>query len=102
MPKEPKALRVGREADRGSKMEIMVNGKPVEAFAGETVATAMLADGSWTCQTHDGRPMGVFCNIGVCHSCLMTIDGISGVRACQTEVKPGMSVESRRVEKDRM
>ena len=58
MPKEAKALRVGRESDRGPKMEIMVNGEPVEAHAGETVATALLADGSWTCQTHEGQAHG--------------------------------------------
>jgi hypothetical protein len=29
----------------------------------------------------------------------MTIDGVSGVRACQTTVSPGMKVESRTVDK---
>ena len=101
MSNSRKGIRVGLEADRGPKMEIMVNGEAVEAYGGETVATAMLAAGHWTCQTQEQRPMGVFCNIGVCHSCLVTIDGVSGVRACQTTAKPGMVVESRSVEKDR-
>lgn len=84
---------------RGIALEIEVNGRPVSAFAGETVGTALLAAGIFSCQNHSGRPLGVFCNIGQCCSCLMTIDGISGMRACQTPVKPGMKVESRTVDK---
>ena len=76
MSNNRKGIRVGLEADRGPKMEIMVNGETVEAYGGETVATAMLAAGHWTFQTHEQRPLGVFCNIGVCHSCLVTIDGV--------------------------
>jgi sarcosine oxidase subunit alpha len=84
---------------RGAALQIVVNGKPLPAFAGESVATALLSAGILSCQNHDGRPLGVFCNIGQCSSCLMTIGGVSGVRACQTPVSPGLSVETRRVEK---
>lgn len=84
---------------RGIPLEIEVDGRPVATFAGETVGTALLAAGLFSCQSHDGRPLGVFCNIGQCCSCLMTIDGVSGVRACQTAVSPGMKVESRTVDK---
>lgn len=84
---------------RGIPLEIEVDGRPVPAFAGESVGTALLAAGIISCQSHDGRPLGVFCNIGQCCSCLMTIDGISGMRACQTTVRPGMKVESRTVDK---
>lgn len=84
---------------RGIPLEIEVDGRPVAAFAGETVGTALLAAGIFSCQIHDGRPLGVFCNIGQCCSCLITIDGVSGVRACQTTVSPGMKVKSRKVAK---
>jgi hypothetical protein len=63
------------------------------------VATALLSAGVLSCQSLDGRPLGVFCNIGQCFSCLMTIDGVSGMRACQVSVRPGLKVETRRVEK---
>ena len=84
---------------RGAPLEIEVDGRPVSAFAGESVGTALLAAEIFSCQSHDSRPLGVFCNIGQCCSCLMTIGGISGVRACQTLVSPGLKVETRRVEK---
>lgn len=84
---------------RGEALQIEVDGRPVAAFAGETVATALLSAGFFSCQIHASRTMGVFCNIGQCCSCLMTIDGVSGVRACQTLVSPGQRVATRRVEK---
>jgi predicted molibdopterin-dependent oxidoreductase YjgC len=84
---------------RGIPLEIEVDGRPVPAFAGESVAAALLAAGIFFCQSHDGRPLGVFCNIGQCCSCLMTVDGMSGVRACQTPASPGLKVVTRRVEK---
>lgn len=84
---------------RGIPLEIEVDGRPVAAFAGESVGTALLAAGIFFCQRHESHPLGVFCNIGQCCSCLMTIDGESGVRSCQTTVSPGMKVESRTVNK---
>ncbi|MBI5580080.1 MAG: (2Fe-2S)-binding protein [Deltaproteobacteria bacterium] len=87
------------DVKRGEALEIKVDGKAIPAFAGETVATALLAAGLLSCQSHDDRALGVFCNIGQCCSCLMTIDGVSGVRACQTLVSPGLVVESRRLQK---
>lgn len=84
---------------RGTPLEIEVDGRPVPAFAGESVAAALLASGRFVCQSHDGRSLGVFCNIGQCCSCMMTIGGVSGVRACQAPVSPGLKVETRRVAK---
>lgn len=101
MTQEQKASRLERGFKRGPEVEIIVDGQPVVAYGGETVATALLAHGHLTCQEHRDRPLGVFCNIGVCHSCLMTIDGISAVRSCQTEVHPGMTVETRSFHKGR-
>lgn len=98
MKKKSGFLRLGN-VQRGAPLEIEVDGQPVGAFAGESVATALLSSGIFSCQFHDGRSLGVFCNIGQCCSCLMTIGGVSGVRACQSLVSPGLKVETRRVEK---
>ena len=86
------AMRLGPSSDRGEPVEIIVDGESVSAYSGETVATALVAAGRWTHQVHNGRPLAVFCNIGVCYSCLMTINGVSGVRACQTRVADGLTV----------
>jgi len=97
-----KAMRIGPVSERGTSVEIIVDGDPIQAYLGETVAAALMAAGRWTHQIHNGRPLAAFCNIGVCYSCLMTINGVSGVRACQTHVADGLIIETRRLAKDRL
>ena len=91
-------LRLTEGIHRDEEVTIFVDGRPVKAFPGEMLATAMLAAGYWTCQTRQHRPLGVFCNIGVCYSCLVRVEGIV-VRSCQTEVRANMQVETLRFEK---
>lgn len=40
-----------------------------------------------------GAPRGVFCGMGSCFDCLVTVDGRPGVRACMTPVVAGMRVD---------
>jgi hypothetical protein len=47
-----KAMRIGPLSDRGEPVEIMVDGDPVQAYSGETVAAALMAAGRWTTQIH--------------------------------------------------
>lgn len=102
MTDSAKAMRIGPVSERGTSVEIIVDGDPIQAYLGETVAAALMAAGRWTHQIHNGRPLAAFCNIGVCYSCLMTINGVSGVRACQTHVADGLIIETRRLAKDRL
>jgi D-hydroxyproline dehydrogenase subunit gamma len=88
------ALRMTNGVKRGKPVMIEVDGEPIFSFAGESLAAALIVSGRWVFQTHKGRPMGVFCNIGVCHSCLVEIDGVLE-RACQIDVKDGMKVKTR-------
>ncbi|HZD57420.1 MAG TPA: (2Fe-2S)-binding protein, partial [Anaerolineales bacterium] len=39
-----------------------------------------------------GGPRGLFCGMGVCFECLVTIDDLPGQRACLTTVRPGMRI----------
>jgi predicted molibdopterin-dependent oxidoreductase YjgC len=88
------ALRHGSPIERGQPITIHVDGQPLQARAGETIATAMLANGRralrWT--RRSGRPRGLFCAMGVCFDCLVTVNGQPGVRACLAAVEPGMRV----------
>ena len=81
---------------RGEALTIDVDGQPVEAFAGETVAAVLLAMGRrsfW--RTEKGNaPRGPFCGMGVCFDCLVTVDGVPNVRACMTPVRAGMAVDT--------
>lgn len=74
---------------------IEVDGERVEALAGESLATALLASGRRVFRrTASGAPRGPFCNMGVCFDCVVTVDGEAGVRACMTTVRAGMRVET--------
>jgi predicted molibdopterin-dependent oxidoreductase YjgC len=74
-------------------LNIEVDGESVAAYAGETVATVLLALGWRTFRhTQHGAPRGLFCGMGVCFDCLVTVDGIENVRACLTPVAEGMII----------
>jgi aerobic-type carbon monoxide dehydrogenase small subunit (CoxS/CutS family) len=79
------------------RFTILVDGEPVEACAGETIAAALLAAGRRTIR-HTGKrgePRGLYCVMGVCWECAVVIDGRT-VRACVTPAAPGLSVETLR------
>ncbi|HLV59495.1 MAG TPA: (2Fe-2S)-binding protein [Natronosporangium sp.] len=70
------------------------DGRPVPAAPGQTVAAALWAAGvrSWRTTRVTGAPRGLFCGIGVCFDCLVTIDGTRNVRACLAPARAGMRV----------
>lgn len=81
---------------RGEAMSIQVDGQLIEAYAGETVAAVLLVSGRRAFRHTDksGAPRGLFCGMGVCFDCLVTIDGQPNVRACTSPVRPGMVVQT--------
>jgi predicted molibdopterin-dependent oxidoreductase YjgC len=81
--------------ERGQAITITVDGVPLPAYEGETIAGALLAAGrrAWRRTSH-GQPRGMFCGIGLCFDCLVTVNGTSNVRACVTPVAAGMVVET--------
>jgi hypothetical protein len=88
-------------AERGPEIEILVDGNPLPAYAGESVAAALIANGQFVFRhtAKHGQPRGVYCGIGFCHECRMVINGVPSVRACITLAEPGMQVQ-RQVEDD--
>ena len=87
-------LPLGPELERGRRVEVVVDGEPVEAYDGETVAAVLLARGEIaTRRTVSGAPRGIFCGMVVCFECLVVVDGVPNTRACMTWVRDGMRVE---------
>jgi predicted molibdopterin-dependent oxidoreductase YjgC len=86
-------MRIQTETQRGQAVTITVDGAPLQAYLGETIAGALLASGrrSWR-RTPQGKPRGLFCGMGICFDCTVTVDGVSNVRACLTPVADGMVV----------
>jgi len=69
-------------------------GRPLEAQAGETIASALFAHGVRTFSYHpkDHAAQGIFCANGQCAQCLVLADGLP-VKACMELVRPGMRLE---------
>ena len=80
--------------NRGRRFEIEVDGQKLFAYEGETIAAALLAAGirvsRLTPKKHE--PRGVYCGIGICHECVMVVDGVPNIRTCQTLATPGCKV----------
>ena len=74
-------------------MVILVDGRPVVATPGESVAAALLAAGILHLRNspRGGAPRGAFCLTGVCQECVLEIDG-RVVPACQVAVRAGLPV----------
>jgi D-hydroxyproline dehydrogenase subunit gamma len=89
----------GREpgVERGDPLDLLVDGEAIRAYAGETVAGALTAAGRRLLRhaPRTGAPRGVFCGIGVCFECLVSIAGMGRVRSCMVLVQPGMRVSLR-------
>jgi D-hydroxyproline dehydrogenase subunit gamma len=91
----PPTLRLpdGHGLARGRAVTVTVDGRPVTAYEGETVATVLVADGDVALRTtRGGEPRGLFCGIGVCFDCLAIVDGVPNTRACVTWVRDGMTI----------
>jgi predicted molibdopterin-dependent oxidoreductase YjgC len=89
--------RIPKGVERGNEFQITVDGRIVSAHEGETIAAALLAAGIMSFrQAPDGAQRGLFCGMGVCFECRMTVNGIPNVQTCVTEAEPGMSIETQR------
>ncbi len=87
--------RLTRGVLRPEPVRIELDGDAIEAYPGESLAAALLAAGRRAFRlTSSGAPRGPLCNMGVCFDCLVTVDGVTQVRACMTAVKEGMSVRT--------
>ncbi|MEU0228080.1 (2Fe-2S)-binding protein [Streptomyces sp. NPDC006284] len=77
-------------------LTVTVDGRPVQALPGRTVAAALWAAGitSWRTTRGSGGPRGVFCGIGVCFDCLVTVNDRPNQRACLVPVRPGDSIRT--------
>ncbi len=80
-------------------MHILVDGVPVAAVLGQSVAVALMVAGIAALRTSpkEGAPRGAFCLSGVCQECVVRISGIA-TPACQVPVRDGLAVTLGRVD----
>lgn len=83
-------------ADVGAGRTLLFDGTPIAFAPGQTIGAALTAAGivSWRTTRRDHAPRGLFCGIGVCFDCLVTVDGARTQRACLAAACGGQDVRS--------
>jgi predicted molibdopterin-dependent oxidoreductase YjgC len=89
------SLRINPLDENREWVEIYINNQTVLAREGEKLTAALLAAGYRTMHHKEfsGAPRGMFCGMGVCHDCIVTVNGHPFIHACLTKIEPGMRVE---------
>jgi len=74
-------------------LTISVDGRPVAARGGVTLAVALLEAGVVPTRRTpvSGAPRAPLCLMGVCFDCIVELEGAQ-VQACMTQVRAGMRV----------
>ncbi len=77
-------------------VRIVVDGAPIDARAGDSVAAALLASGLVPTRESavSKAPRAPYCMMGACFECLVIVDGLANRQGCLVEVRPGMTVET--------
>ncbi|MDR6154734.1 glycine/D-amino acid oxidase-like deaminating enzyme/bacterioferritin-associated ferredoxin [Acidovorax delafieldii] len=82
-------------ATQGRSIRFFYDGQPIEAIEGETLAAALAANGlNQMRHTRSGERRGLYCGMGACFECVVTVDGRSSQRACLTKAADGQQVRS--------
>ncbi|MFT4136114.1 (2Fe-2S)-binding protein [Microbacterium sp.] len=77
-------------------VRIAFEGESIDVREGRTIAGALIAAGHRSWRSVDGQARGIFCGIGICQDCLVTVNGVEGVRACRRTARDGDVVERER------
>ncbi len=79
--------------DRRPRAQVWVDGVPVEAHAGQSVLTLLLARGHTVRRNeYSGEPRAGFCLMGACQDCWIWLAEDQRGRACTTPVVDGMRI----------
>ena len=82
-----------------TEVAIEFEGRSYRGVRGQSIAGILLANDvlDWRTTGDGERPRGLFCGIGVCFDCVVTVDGIPDVRACQRRATGGECVERQHI-----
>jgi hypothetical protein len=78
------------------QITLTFDGRVLPAAVGDTVGAALTRAGvrAWRTTRRKGRPRGLFCGIGICYDCLLTVDDSPDQRACLVPAVDGMVLSS--------
>ena len=80
------------------EVEIIFDGKKLEAYEGEMISTTLIGSGIkvFRYTSKYNQPRGIFWAIGRCTDCVMEVNGEINVRTCITPVKEGMIINTQK------
>ncbi len=78
------------------QIQIKLDGIVVSAYEGESLVAVLLRQGTriFTQANVYHLSRTIFCGMGLCHQCLVTIDGVRDIRACMTTIRPEMNIQT--------
>ena len=89
----PMRAQYSNNFEHSSQIRFTFEGQILNAYPGDSVAAALTSYGIMDLrETASGESRGIFCGMGVCHECLVDIDGEQNKRACMTKLKNGMKI----------
>lgn len=81
---------------QGEPLPFTLDGVPCHGQAGDTVLTAVLAQGDHLRHTEfSNSPRAGFCLMGACQDCWMSLADGRRLRACSTPLEAGMQLLTR-------
>ena len=75
---------------------LTVDGEQIQAPAGRSLAAVLMLQAgqiAWRRTRFEQEPRGLFCGIGICFDCLVSVDGSAPMRACLLPAADGMQVQ---------
>jgi len=86
------------DIENRKKITVKVDGVEIEAYEGETIASALVSAGIKVFRNTKKlkEPRRIFCAVGRCTDCAMTVDEKTNVRTCITIIKEGMEIQTQR------
>ncbi|TDQ35448.1 (2Fe-2S)-binding protein [Aureibacillus halotolerans] len=77
-------------------IEYIFNDQQLSGQDGDTIASALMASGIRQLRSHEesGEARGIYCNIGHCFECRVTVNGVKDKRACLTLLTEHMHISS--------
>ncbi|MFJ3991224.1 (2Fe-2S)-binding protein [Streptomyces sp. NPDC090032] len=83
-------------AEPGPAHTVTFDGARIAVLPGQTVAAALWSAGvtAWRTTRGTGEARGVFCGIGVCFDCLVTVNGRPNQRACLVPAEAGDDIRT--------
>ena len=81
-------------------VNISVDGESLDVIEGEMLAAVLWANGLIALGHNPNADClrGMYCGIGHCYECRVTVDGVEDVRSCLTPVRKGMHISLQKSE----